>query len=433
MQSFLKLRASISILALLLMVMAVPVTAQYDQDDAEQAECFIISLNAGNLGGIGQYVFYFFYQDDVFLTVPIQFAESNEVLHFNVVVPPQTEVQVLSPIGGAIGFVLADGTYNFGNFGSASIRIGDMNSECLSQATDGRINRGDTHMLAAIYDDDAGGYDIWSINDELAGNFDYNVSRAQLEAALESANNSGQSQLLGTGITSTFYALPGNQCLLESPTDQGDMQGFIITSCSSLVLDSTQIDPPANVEISEPESENASLVAEEQSGYLVVNTLNASVRSCDQPTCTQIATVHSGDYLLVLGINGESDDRLWWYVQIGGITGWIWGDLVAGRGDLTDVPIMESQGERTQATIYLGFTGNPIYDSLSASGRSICAVQANDNYPLLGRNADTSWVYIQAQCVDGTTVTGWMAAGNVAIRNTGNVFVPILNADGSSN
>ena len=68
---------------------------------------------------------------------------------------------------------------------------------------------------------------------------------------------------------------------------------------------------------------------------------------------------------------------------------------------------------------------------LSDAGQAICSVLAADNYPLLGRNSDTSWVWVEVQCVNGETVIGWMDADQVAIRNTGNVFVPILNADGT--
>lgn len=211
--------------------------------------------------------------------------------------------------------------------------------------------------------------------------------------------------------------------------------GKVQLNCNSTVGEFLQVDRSPSVGINEalPQPENAPGLAETQSGYLVVTTLNANLRSCDQPTCSRVGIVHSGDSLIALGTNGSTGDRLWWYAQVGDVYGWIWSGTVAGRGDLTDIPAVVTEGEPSPATVYIGFTGNPIYDVLSASGRSICSVQASDNYPLLGRNADTSWVYIQVQCVDGTTVTGWMGAGNVAIRNTGNVFVPILNADGSSN
>lgn len=209
--------------------------------------------------------------------------------------------------------------------------------------------------------------------------------------------------------------------------------GRIRLTCDSTASEFNQIDRSPAVAINQtlPQPDNTIGVAEAQSGYLVVNTLNANLRSCDQPTCSRLGIVNSSDFLVALGINGETGDRAWWYVQAGDVRGWIWGELVLGRGDLTDLPIIETEGELAAATVYLGFTGNPIYNVLGESAQSLCAVQANDNYPLLGRNFDTTWLFIEAQCTDGTTVQGWMDANNVAIRNTGNVFVPILNSDGT--
>lgn len=209
--------------------------------------------------------------------------------------------------------------------------------------------------------------------------------------------------------------------------------GRIRLTCDSTASEFAQIDrsPAGVINQPLPQPENIIGVAETQAGYLVVNTLNANLRSCDNPTCSRVGIVHSSDFLVALGTNGESGDLLWWYVQSGDIRGWIWGDLVLGRGDLTDLPIIETEGEPVQATVYIGFTGNPIYTVLGSGAQGICPIQASDNYPLLGRNFDTTWVFIEAQCTDGTTVQGWMDANNVAIRNTGNVFVPILNSDGT--
>ncbi|MGJ3239630.1 MAG: hypothetical protein ACFE0Q_13050 [Anaerolineae bacterium] len=211
--------------------------------------------------------------------------------------------------------------------------------------------------------------------------------------------------------------------------------GRVRLNCDSTVEAFAQLNPSPSVGINEtaPRPQNLPGIAEAQSGYLIVNTSNANLRSCDEPTCTRVGIVSGGDYLIALGTNGASDDRLWWYVQVGDINGWIWGDLVIGRGDLTDVPVVATAGEVTPPTVYIGYTGNLIYDVLAQGSQAICAVQSADNYPLLGRNADTSWVWIEAQCIDGTVVQGWMNADNVAIRNTGEVFVPVLGPEGLAN
>lgn len=209
--------------------------------------------------------------------------------------------------------------------------------------------------------------------------------------------------------------------------------GRIRLTCDSTASEFELIDRSPATPINQPipQPDNVIGVAETQEGYLVVTTLNANLRSCDQPTCSRVGIVNSSDFLVALGTNGESGDRLWWYVQAGDVRGWIWGDLVVVRGDLTNLPIIATEGEPAQATVYIGYTGNPIYNVLGESAQAICSVQASDNYPLLGRNFDTTWVFIEAQCTDGTTVQGWMNANNVAIRNTGEVFVPIFNSDGT--
>jgi hypothetical protein len=219
-----------------------------------------------------------------------------------------------------------------------------------------------------------------------------------------------------------------------SETDNGIIVeiGYLQLSCGSSAGDVTQIDRSDAVGLNEaaPQPENPTGLAESQAGHLIVVTGPANLRSCDYPTCSQVAIVRGGDVLVALGRNGSSGSNAWWFVQAGEIRGWIWSDLVAIRGDVSGIPIIETDGETTIARVYIGFTGNPIYDELSAAGQGICTVQGGLEYPLLGRNSDTSWVWIEAQCVDGTIVQGWMDARNVAIRNTGQVFVPIVGATG---
>jgi len=209
--------------------------------------------------------------------------------------------------------------------------------------------------------------------------------------------------------------------------------GRVQLTCDSMIADFAAVDrsDPVNFDETPPEPENVIGIAEVQSGYLVVDTLNANVRSCDLPTCTQVALVHSGDFLVALGTNGESGDRLWWYVQVGDIYGWIWDGIVVGRGDLTDIPVIATDGEPAAPTVYIGFTGNPVYNTLNADAAVLCGVQGDSEYLLLGRNSNTSWVYVAVTCIDGTEVIGWMDANNVAIRNTGNVFVPFLDNEGN--
>jgi hypothetical protein len=176
-----------------------------------------------------------------------------------------------------------------------------------------------------------------------------------------------------------------------------------------------------------PQPENAPGVASTQPGYLIVNSTNVNLRSCDNPNCSRVGIVHGGDELIVLGRN---EDTTWWYVQAGEVRGWIFAELVLIRGDLSGTAVVETEGEPTPPSVYIGFTGNLIYDVLSENGQAICAVQGGREYPLIARNADDTWLWIEAECTDGRIVQGWISADVVAIRNTGNVFVPIVGING---
>jgi hypothetical protein len=215
-------------------------------------------------------------------------------------------------------------------------------------------------------------------------------------------------------------------------TDDGKILevGFVELSCETApeeVAEEIDRSPGAGVNEVIAQPENPIGLASTQAGYLIVNSTNVNLRSCDEPTCSRVGIVHGGDELIVLGRN---EDTSWWYVQAGDVRGWILAELTLIRGDLTGTAIVETDGEPTPPSVYIGYTGNLIYDVLSINGQAICAVQGNQEYPLIARNSDTTWVWIEAQCTDGRIVQGWIDADAVAIRNTGNVFVQIVGPEG---
>jgi hypothetical protein len=202
---------------------------------------------------------------------------------------------------------------------------------------------------------------------------------------------------------------------------------------TQIVLDCTtdaaaiasQIERSPSLEINEvaPRPANEPGVAEAQAGYLIVNTSAANLRSCGAATCTRVAVVDGGSSLVVLGRNGDDS---WWFVQAGDYRGWIAASVVIARGDLSDVPLVATQGERTPPTVYIGYPGNPIYNALMPGSAVICGVEGGREFALIGRNEDTTWLLIEAVCLDGTPATGWIDAQFVAIRNTGMVEVPVV-------
>lgn len=204
----------------------------------------------------------------------------------------------------------------------------------------------------------------------------------------------------------------------------------ILISCDApTTVVAAEIDrsPSADVGETIAQPENPTGLASTQDGYLIVNSPNVNLRSCDHPNCARVGIVHGGDELIVLGRN---ENFTWWYVQAGEVRGWIFSELVIIRGDLTGAAIIETAGEPTPPSVYIGFTGNLLYDVLSINGQAICAVEGGQEYPLIARNSDTTWVWIEALCTDGRTAQGWMNAEAVAIRNTGEVFVPIVGPEG---
>jgi hypothetical protein len=172
-----------------------------------------------------------------------------------------------------------------------------------------------------------------------------------------------------------------------------------------------------------PRPNNSEDVINTRDGYAIVNVYSANIRSCAEITCTQVALADGGDRLVVLGHN---EDLSWWYVQAGETRGWISNEIVLLRGDLTDLPLVVTEGERPQPSVYVGFTGNPIYRELLPGSPIVCRVQGDSGYLLLGQSIDENYLKIEATCLDGSPGTGWIEANYAIIRNPGNVPIPVL-------
>lgn len=172
-----------------------------------------------------------------------------------------------------------------------------------------------------------------------------------------------------------------------------------------------------------PRPNNPDAVIDALDGYAIVNAYSANIRSCDDVSCTQVALADGGDRLVVLGHN---QDFSWWYVQAGDTRGWISNAIVFLRGDLTDLPFVATEGERTAPSVYVGYPGNPIFERVVAGSPLVCRVQGDSAYRLLGQSFNEEWLKIEATCLDGTQGTGWIEAAFAIIRNPGNVSIPTL-------
>jgi len=155
-------------------------------------------------------------------------------------------------------------------------------------------------------------------------------------------------------------------------------------------------------------------------GYLITTAGSLNIRSGDNAIYTIVGRVRGGTYLRVLGRN---EDRSWWYVQVEDIIGWVNGEHVLIRGDLTDIPVVPVTGEITQPSFFV-YSRQTIFTVPIPRAIPVCEVVGNQEYYVLGRDIGTDWYEIEAIC-GGVYVTGWIEADKGAIRNPAEVFIPV--------
>lgn len=207
--------------------------------------------------------------------------------------------------------------------------------------------------------------------------------------------------------------------VLEAFTDQAlrTLRGeaFVLQAADGVTSDSVELNtvPPRPI--------NPEGLAEEQPGYAIVNTDNQYLRSGDSPRYSVIAIVDGGTPLAVLGRN---EDRSWWYVQVGGLRGWMTAEFLILRGDLTGIREVPVLGEFTQPSLYVGWTGTLLYALPQTNTVSTCALTGDLFYPIVGRTEGSTWYEIEVNC-DGEEITGWIPADNGLVRNPSGLFIPV--------
>jgi hypothetical protein len=210
---------------------------------------------------------------------------------------------------------------------------------------------------------------------------------------------------------------------LDGQGGGGERPDIIIILDALLLEGATSPSVPLNT--APPRPANPLGLAESLPGYAIVATDNLSVRSGDGPEYTLIGIVDGGTTLVVLGRNRFADDtESWWYVQVGNLVGWVNGEYLVFRGDLTWVPEVPVQGELIQPRFFLIRETAPLYVSPNFEANGICQLQGNTEYLVVGRDTNIVWYEIEADC-NGTTVTGWIPAYLGAIRNPAALFIPV--------
>lgn len=179
--------------------------------------------------------------------------------------------------------------------------------------------------------------------------------------------------------------------------------------------------PAVPLNTAPPRPINPDGLAESQPGYAIVNTDNLSLRSGDSPRYSLVGVIDGGTRLAVLGRNA---DQTWWYVQVGGMRGWVKAEFLILRGDLTGIPEVPVLGELAQPRLYVGFSGNPVYVLPKPGSDVVCTIPGNRDYAIIGRDAGSNWYEIEVTC-GLNDVAAWIPAEFGIVRNPGGVFISV--------
>lgn len=305
---------------------------------------------------------------------------------------------------------------------------------------DGRINNYDPGAPIAVYPA-YGGLHIYYADGRLA----LAVTQEQIEAV---PNKPDTNTLIAEFGPIAVHRLQSGEFQVVSPTQDGkyyflifgDYRGSNILPYRSYelwiapgyfgtfpIFQFEQVALSSGIAVFDPNAvpprpTNPDEVVVNQSGYLIVNTDNLSLRSGPGAEYTVLGILDGGTQLLVLGRN---TDRSWWQVRAGTFTGWVNAQFVIIRGDLTDIPLVEADGLVTPPTLYVGFEGTPLYDQPSADEPAICAIAGNQEYIVTGRDSNSTWWQIEAAC-NGFPTTGWINAEHGILRNPADVSIPVV-------
>ncbi len=181
--------------------------------------------------------------------------------------------------------------------------------------------------------------------------------------------------------------------------------------------------PSVAINAAPPRPANPDGIGRLRDGYLRVGNRSTNMRSGDGPQYTVVGVLSTNTELIVLGRNARAN---WWYVQAGNIRGWVNSELVLAFGDLTGTPIVESQGE-IQLPRFVPYRNSTLYQAAGADSAGLCNLVANREYTIKGRSANSGWLYIEADC-SSAMVMGWIQTNLGAIRNSGDLAIPVISS-----
>ncbi|RMF82148.1 MAG: SH3 domain-containing protein [Chloroflexi bacterium] len=158
------------------------------------------------------------------------------------------------------------------------------------------------------------------------------------------------------------------------------------------------------------------------SGYGIVNTDNLNMRSGDGIGYTRVGRLNGGTELIMLGRN---DNETWWFVQAGDLRGWVSAEHIVLRGDLSDVPVIEPQGQLIPPRFF-PFRDITMRVGPNTSALGICTIQRELEYAIVGQSQDGDWYQILARCPgDEADRAGWVPQAAGVLRDDNFTNIPI--------
>lgn len=230
----------------------------------------------------------------------------------------------------------------------------------------------------------------------------------------------------GNGFDEELIVMALGQCE-GLPTYNVLPSGVFVVDGDTLVLELSQgsiplgsTSPTIELNTVPPRPKNDPASVRGLPGVLIVNTDNLSLRSGDGAQYTLVGIVDGGTALIPLGHN---EDFSWWYVQAGNMVGWVKGEFVILRGDLSNVPEVPSRGEIAGPRMFI-HVNQTLYSAPDSSSLPLCSIARDQEYFVVGSNGDASWYQLQAIC-DGALVNGWIPEALGSLRNPASVDIAI--------
>ncbi|MBN1563050.1 MAG: SH3 domain-containing protein [Anaerolineae bacterium] len=154
------------------------------------------------------------------------------------------------------------------------------------------------------------------------------------------------------------------------------------------------------------------VMAQDLDNHVVVDTGAINIRSGPAPNTTSLGSVPGGTELPVTGRNA---DTTWWRVDSPFGVGWVADYLVAFRGHLASVPIVNTPAGTLETPVVF-VEGYPVkvYRNPNEDSFVVGIAPTGSTLVIAGRSMDGNWW--QVETVMGL---GWVNAGEVALRGDG--------------